>query len=63
MSFIELRLEPLQGRTVAVIRCRQRDEPTWVHDYLYVRRTASTDPLDPRRTVAWYLDHWGKLQS
>jgi serine/threonine-protein kinase len=62
MRFIDVRLEPWDGRTVAVIHCRPRDEPTWLDDQLFVRRTASTKPLDPRRTVSWYLERWGRRQ-
>lgn len=63
MSFIDVRLEPWDGRTLAVIHCRPRDEPTWLQDQLFVRRSASTKPLDPRRTVAWYLEHWGRRHA
>jgi serine/threonine protein kinase len=59
MKCIDLRLEPWGGRTIAVIRCSPRKEPTWVGDDLYVRRTASTENLPARHAVAWCRERWG----
>jgi Protein kinase domain/Putative DNA-binding domain len=54
MSFIDLRLEPWQGRTIAIVKCGKRDEPTLVDDDgFYVRRTASTVKLSTREALAW----------
>jgi serine/threonine protein kinase len=54
MSFIDLRLEPWQGRTIAIVKCDKRDEPTLVDDDgFYVRRTASTVKLSTREALAW----------
>lgn len=37
MEYIDLQMEPWDDHTIALIRCRPRQEPTWVGDKLYVR--------------------------
>lgn len=59
MNCIDLQLEAWHGRTIAVIRCSRRDEPTWIRDELFVRRTASTEKLSTRLAVAWSRQRWG----
>jgi hypothetical protein len=59
MNFIDLQLEPWHDRTIAVIRCKPRKEPTWIGDELYVRRTASTEKLSTRHAIAWCRQRWG----
>ena len=59
MNCIDLQLEAWRGRTIAVVRCSQRDEPTWIGDGLFVRRTASTEKLTTRLAVAWSRQRWG----
>jgi len=59
MKCVDLQLEPWEGRTIAVIRCSPRKEPTWIGDELYVRRTASTENLSARHAVAWCRERWG----
>jgi predicted HTH transcriptional regulator len=60
MNWIGVQLEQYAGRTVAVIRCNPRSEPTWFHDeVLFVRRTASTTELSPKQTVTWCREHFG----
>jgi serine/threonine protein kinase len=59
MKWIDLQLEPWDNRTIAVIRCSPREEPTWVGDELYVRYTASTEKLSTRHAVAWWRQRWG----
>lgn len=54
MKCIDLRLEPRRDRTIAMIKCLPRKEPTWVGDELYVRYTASTQRLSTRHAVAWW---------
>jgi serine/threonine protein kinase len=57
MNSINLRLEPWQGRTIAIVRCSKRDEPTWIgDDELFVRRTASTVKLSTREALAWWRE-------
>jgi len=63
MSFIDLRLEPWDGKTIALIRCSRRDEPTWIDDELYIRRTASTEKLSSRHALAWWRQHWASDPS
>ena len=53
MNHISLGLEPIGSRTVAIVRCQPREEPTWLKGEFYVRRTASTARLSPQETVAW----------
>jgi serine/threonine protein kinase len=54
MSYINLQLEPWQGRTIAIVRCSKREEPTLVaDDEFFVRRTASTVNLSTREALAW----------
>lgn len=53
MNRISLGLEPIGGRTVAIVRCQPREEPTWLKGEFYVRRTASTAQLSPQETVSW----------
>ena len=55
---IDLELEPWAGRTIAVVRCHRRTEPTWIGDDLFVRRTASTVKLSARDAVAWCRERW-----
>jgi hypothetical protein len=58
MKCIDLQLEPRHDRTIAVIRCSPRKEPTWVGDELYVRCTASTEKLSTRHALAWWRQRW-----
>src|SRR5260221_4512958 len=60
MKYIDLQLEPWHDRTIAVIRCSPREEPTWVGDELYVGCTASTEKLSTRHAVAWWRQRWAK---
>jgi serine/threonine protein kinase len=60
MNSINLQLEPWQGRTIAIIRCSKREEPTWTRgDELFVRRTASTVKLSTREALAWWRERQG----
>jgi hypothetical protein len=60
MSFIDLRLEPWQDHTIAMVRCAKRAEPTLVDDEgFYVRRTASTAKLSTREALAWWRERQG----
>ena len=59
MKWIDLQLGPWDDRTIAVIRCSPREEPTWVGDELYVRCMASTEKLSTRHAVAWWRQRWG----
>ena len=59
LNYIDLRMEPWQGRTIAIIRCSPSQEPTWIGDDLYVRRTASTEKLSTRHALAWCRQRWG----
>jgi eukaryotic-like serine/threonine-protein kinase len=59
LKCIDLQLEPWQGRTIAVIRCSPRKDPSWIDDQLYVRRTGSTVKLSTRDAVAWCHERWG----
>lgn len=63
MNCIDLQLEAWHGRTIAVIRCSQREEPTWIRDELFVRRTASTEKLSTRLAVAWWRQRWGSQRT
>jgi serine/threonine protein kinase len=58
MNRISLELEPIDGRTVAIVHCQPRVEPTWLKGELFVRRTASTARLSPQETVAWIHERW-----
>jgi predicted HTH transcriptional regulator len=53
MNYINLDLEPWHGLTIAMVRCSKREEPTWLGDDLFVRRTASTVKLSTRHALAW----------
>jgi predicted HTH transcriptional regulator len=57
LADINLELEPWNERTVAIVRCAQREGGTWLGDELFVRRTASTAKLSPRHAVAW-CERW-----
>ena len=59
LNYVELQLEPWQGRTIAIVRCSPSKEPTWLGDDLYIRRTASTEKLSTRHAVAWCHQRWG----
>jgi serine/threonine protein kinase len=63
LNYIDLQLEPWQGRTIAIIRCSPSKEPTWLDGDLYVRRTASTEMLHARQAMAWCYQRWGSLQQ
>jgi len=57
MNSIDLRLEPWQGRTIAITRCSKRDEPTWIgNDELFGRRTDPTLKLSTREALAWWRE-------
>ena len=54
LNFIDLRLEPWQGHTIAIVKCSKREEPTLIDDdELFVRRTASSVKLSMREALAW----------
>jgi serine/threonine protein kinase len=55
---IDLQLAPCRGKTVAIIRCEARDQPTWLHRELFVRRTASTEMLSTEEAWAWCQERW-----
>jgi serine/threonine protein kinase len=60
MNSINLQLEPWQGRTIAIVRCSKRDEPTLIgDDELFVRRTASSVKLSMREALAWWRERRG----
>jgi serine/threonine protein kinase len=60
MNFIDLRLVPWHGKTIAIVRCTRREEPTLVDDEEYfVRRTASTVKLSTREVLAWCRERRG----
>jgi serine/threonine protein kinase len=60
MSYIDLRLEPWHSRTIAIVRCSKREEPTLVDDdEFFVRRTASTVKLSTREALAWWRERRG----
>ena len=63
MKCIDLRLEPWDDHTIAVIRCSAREEPTWVEEELYVRCTASTEKLSTRDAVTWWRERWEANQN
>ena len=60
MNFIDLRLEPWHGKTIAIVKCARREEPTLIgDDELFVRRTASTVKLSTREALAWWRERRG----
>lgn len=59
MRYIDLELAPWKEKTVAIVRCSQRDQPTWLHDELFIRKTASTENLKARPDCTWYIERWG----
>jgi serine/threonine protein kinase len=60
LNFIDLRLEPWQGRTIAIVKCSKREEPTLIGDNdVFVRRTASTVKLSTREALAWWRERRG----
>ena len=63
MNSIDLQLEPWQGHTIAVIRCARREEPTWIGDELFARRTASTVKLSNREALAWWHERRGQIST
>jgi serine/threonine protein kinase len=64
MSYIDLRLEPWQNRTIAIVRCSKREEPTWIGgDQLFVRRTASSVMLSTREALAWWRERQGQFDQ
>jgi predicted HTH transcriptional regulator len=63
MNRISVELEPIAGRTVAIVRCQPREEPTWLGGEFFVRRTASTARLSPQETVAWVHERWSEASS
>ena len=60
MNFVDLRLELWQGRTIAIVKCSRREEPTLIgDDDIFVRRTASTVKLSTREALAWWRERRG----
>lgn len=59
MNCVKLELVPWQGRTIAIVECERRAEPTWVGDDFYVRRMASTVKLPNRVLMSWHRERWG----
>ncbi len=61
MNAIDLRLEPWQERTIAIVRCDKREDPILLDDEgFFVRRTASTVKLSTREALAWCHERWGQ---
>jgi serine/threonine protein kinase len=61
MNWIDVHLDHFEGRAIAVVRCKPRDEPTWFRDeVLFVRRTASTTELSPKQTLTWCRERFGR---
>jgi len=57
LNFIDLRLEPWCGRTIAIVKCSKREEPTLIgDDELFVRRTASSVRLSMREALTWWRE-------
>jgi serine/threonine protein kinase len=62
LNFIDLRLEPWSGRTIAIVKCSKREEPTLIgDDELFVRRTASSVKLSTREALAWWRERRGSF--
>jgi serine/threonine protein kinase len=62
LNFIDLRLEPWSGRTIAIVKCSRREEPTLIgDDELFVRRTASSAKLSMREALAWWRERQGQI--
>jgi serine/threonine protein kinase len=60
MNFVDLRLEPSHGKTIAVVSCARREEPTLVDDRdFFVRRTGSTVKLSMRDALVWQSERRG----
>jgi serine/threonine protein kinase len=60
LNFIDLRLEPWRGRTIAIVKCSKREEPTLIDDdELFVRRTASSVKLSMREALDWWRERRG----
>jgi predicted HTH transcriptional regulator len=60
MNFVDLWLEPWHGKTIAVVSCARREEPTLVDDRdFFVRRTASTVKLSMRDALVWQRERRG----
>jgi serine/threonine protein kinase len=60
MNFVDLGLEPRHGKTIAVVTCARREEPTLVDDRdFFVRRTASTVKLSMRDALVWQRERRG----
>jgi serine/threonine protein kinase len=60
LNFIDLRLERWRGRTIAIVKCSKREEPTLIgDDELFVRRTASSAKLSMREALAWWRERRG----
>lgn len=58
LPFIDLQLAPYRDKIVAIIKCQQRDQPTWLYEELFVRRTATTERLSTRQAWSWCREHW-----
>jgi serine/threonine protein kinase len=58
MAYIDLELAPWKEKIVAIVRCSQRDQPTWLHDELFIRETARTENLKARPACTWYAERW-----
>jgi serine/threonine protein kinase len=60
LNFIDLRMEPWRGRTIAIVKCSKREEPTLIgDDELFVRRTASSAKLSMREALSWWRERRG----
>ncbi len=62
MTSMDVQLEPIEDRTVAVVSCTPRKEPTWLGSdgLCFIRRTASTEQLSPKETLTWYQERSGR---
>jgi hypothetical protein len=56
LNFIDVQLEPLEGGTVAVVRCTPREEPTTLGkaERFFIRGTAASRQLLLREALPWW---------
>lgn len=63
MPFIDVRLAPWREITVAVVRCHERDRPTFLDEEFFVRRTATTEQLSAKQAWTWCQKRWRAAEA
>jgi serine/threonine protein kinase len=59
LESIDLQLAPYRGKTIALVRCQPREEPTWIEQDLFMRGPTGTEKLTARQAWGFFRERLG----